>query len=65
VEDAPAERGACGKSFVDVKRIHIARDLDEALQVGLGEGLGDAGMLAGLEVFNPFQRLSSASIDSG
>jgi Fe-S oxidoreductase len=53
VHDAPAELRSRGEIIVHVKGIRVAGDLDEAPDVFVREGLGNAGPLAGLEIFDP------------
>ena len=52
MDDTAPELRPRGEFVVDMERIRVAGDLDEPPDVLVREGLGEAGMLPDLEVFD-------------
>jgi len=53
MNDAAAEPRSRRERVVDMKGIRVSGDFDEPPDVFVREGLGEAGVLAGLEVLDP------------
>src|SRR5712692_8448487 len=64
VNDAAAELRSRRELLVDVQRVRVSGDLDEPLHVFVREGLSEAGMLSGLEVFDPRDGWRRSQFDS-